>query len=123
MAKILAVDDEKSTLELVSFILERDGHAVTAVGDGQACLDHVTLEKPDLILLDIMMPVMDGYTVFNRLAESEETRGIPVIIMSAKGEMRDAFQMATNFVDYVHKPFDPAVLRERVKKALELRPR
>lgn len=118
MANILAVDDDKDVLELVSFLLEKDGHKVTQARDGQSCLDHVNLERPDLIVLDVMMPVMDGYTVFTRLAENDDTRDIPILMLTAKGQMRDVFQMSSNVKGYVEKPFEPDTLREKVKTIL-----
>ncbi len=119
MAKILVVDDEKNVADLISFLLEKDGHSVRSAGDGEACLAAVAAEKPDLIVLDVMMPVMDGYTVSARLLENEDTRHIPLLILTAKGQMRDAFEMASNVAEYVEKPFDPAGLRERIKKILD----
>ena len=118
MAKILVVDDEEDTRDLVSFVLKRDGHEVSMVKNGQECLDRVAYDKPDLILLDVMMPVMDGYTVFNRLAEGDDTRSIPVLVMTAKGEMKDVFQMSSNVVGYMEKPFDLNTLQMRVRQIL-----
>jgi two-component system response regulator VicR len=108
-------------VDLLTFLMERDGHKVVRAYDGKACLELVDSEKPDLILLDVMMPEMDGYTVFTRLNENEETRQIPVIVLTAKGGMREVFQQSANIAGYVNKPFEPALLQARVKAVLELR--
>jgi CheY-like chemotaxis protein len=118
MANILVTDDDQDVRELVAFVLEKEGHRVTKAQDGQGCLDHVNLEKPDLIVLDVMMPGMDGYTVHSKLAENDETRDIPILILTAKGGMQDVFQLAANVKGYIAKPFDPNALREKVGKIL-----
>jgi DNA-binding response OmpR family regulator len=118
MANILVVDDERNVVELVAFLLEKEGHQVRTVGDGQACLDAVAADKPDLIVLDVMLPILDGYTVCTRLAEDDVTRSIPIIMLTAKGQMRDVFTMSSNVAAYLDKPFDPSDLRARVMKAL-----
>ena len=81
-------------------------------------LERAFAEHPDLIILDIMMPEMDGYTVNARLTENESTRKIPVIILTAKGQMRDVFEMASNVAFYMEKPFDPKHLREKIQDVL-----
>lgn len=121
MANILVTDDDQDVRELVAFVLQKDGHNVTKAQDGQGCLEHVSLEKPDLIVLDVMMPVMDGYTVFTKLAENDDTRGIPILVLTAKGAMQDVFQQSSNVKGYVAKPFDPETLRDKVRKILTSR--
>ncbi|HRY30378.1 MAG TPA: response regulator [Elusimicrobiota bacterium] len=123
MAKILVVDDDKDIVDLICFLVQKDGHTTLKAGDGQACLDQVAREKPDMIVLDVMMPVMDGYTVVTQLASNDETRAIPILILTAKGQMREMFQMASNVADYLEKPFDPDKLRAQVTKILAGRPR
>ncbi len=118
MAKILVVDDEKDVVELVKFMLEREGHQIIEAYDGEEGLAKARQEIPDLIVLDIMMPKMDGYTMHSHLLQSEATSSIPVIILTAKGQMKDLFVMAGNVVVYIEKPFDPKVLREKVKQIL-----
>ena len=119
MAKILIADDEKDVLELVSFILEREGHTVFDVSDGQAALETAEIEKPDLIILDIMMPKVDGYSVASRLRESQTVSNVPVIILTAKSQVKDLFKSLSNVVDYIEKPFTPAVVKSSVKEALK----
>ena len=118
MARVLVVDDEKDVVELVKFLLERDGHQVLEAFNGRVALERAFAEHPDLIILDIMMPEMDGYTVNARLTESDSTRRIPVIILTAKGQMRDVFEMASNVAFYMEKPFDPKHLREKIQEVL-----
>ena len=118
MAKVLVVDDERDVVELVKFLLERDGHKVVEAFNGREALERAYAELPDLIILDIMMPEMDGYTVNARLTENENTKRIPVIILTAKGQMRDVFEMASNVAFYMEKPFDPKHLREKIQEVL-----
>ena len=118
MARVLVVDDERDVVELVKFLLERDGHKVIEAYNGREALEKAYAELPDLIILDIMMPEMDGYTVNARLTETESTKKIPVIILTAKGQMRDVFEMASNVAFYMEKPFDPKHLREKIQEVL-----
>jgi len=118
MARVLVVDDERDVVELVKFLLERDGHKVIEAFNGREALEKAYAELPDLIILDIMMPEMDGYTVNARLTETESTKHIPVIILTAKGQMRDVFEMASNVAFYMEKPFDPKHLREKILEVL-----
>lgn len=121
MTKVLVTDDEKNVVELIGFLLQKDGYDVVTAFDGKACLDKVQSEKPDLIILDIMMPIMDGYTVFTKLAENDETRKIPIIILTAKGQMKDMFAMSSNIAAYMDKPFDPMEIRSKVREILDSR--
>jgi CheY-like chemotaxis protein len=119
VAKILVCDDEKDVVELVSFLLEKDGYNVVTAKNGREALEVVAKDIPDLILLDVMMPEMDGYTVQTRLQEDPKTREIPVIILTAKGQMRDVFAMSSNVVSYMEKPFDPKALRQKIQESLK----
>ncbi|MCB4755667.1 MAG: response regulator [Elusimicrobia bacterium] len=118
MAKILVVDDEKDVVELLTFLLQKDGYTVVNAQNGKEALDVVPKEKPDLILLDVMMPELDGYTVQTRLLEDPATKGIPIIILTAKGHLRDIFAMSANVTAYIEKPFDPKTLRAKIQEAL-----
>lgn len=118
MAKILVCDDEKDVVELISFLLEKDGYSVITAKNGREALDVVAKDIPDLILLDVMMPEMDGYTVQTRLQEDPKTKSIPIIILTAKGQMRDVFAMSSNVVAYMEKPFDPKSLRTKIQESL-----
>lgn len=119
MARILVVDDEKDVVELLKFLLEKDGYSVTTAFNGKEGLAAATAQKPDLVLLDVMMPEMDGYTVQTQLLDNPETRGIPIIILTAKGQLRDVFAMSANVKAYIEKPFDPKTLRAKIQESLK----
>ena len=102
MATILVVDDEKDTVALLRYMLEKDGHKVLEAYDGEGALIAVGLDPaggeneappvlPDIILLDVMMPKMDGYSVYARLQQSARTQNIPVVVLTAKGKMCGVF--------------------------------
>ncbi|MFA6319142.1 MAG: response regulator, partial [Elusimicrobiota bacterium] len=112
MAVILVVDDEKDTVALLRYMLEKDGHQVLEANDGEAALRAVGLDPaggedaapavmPEIILLDVMMPKMDGYSVYARLQQSERTQGIPVVVLTAKGGMWELFQNATGITAFL----------------------
>ncbi|MBI5240556.1 MAG: response regulator [Elusimicrobia bacterium] len=129
MAHIMIVDDERDVVTLVKFLLERDGHMVTTAFDGADALAKLGVEPanpaapvPDVIVLDVMMPILDGFTVSARLGGDARTKGIPLIILTAKGEMRDLFQVSQNVASYLEKPFDPKTLRERIAAILAKKP-
>ncbi len=122
MAKILVVDDEKDVVELLKFLLEKDGHQVSTAYNGREAIDVIPSAKPDLILLDVMMPEMDGYTVQTLLLNNPETKNIPLIILTAKGQLKDVFAVSTNVKAYMEKPFDPKALRVKIKESLEPKP-
>ena len=120
-ATILIVDDEELNRKLLRAQLSILGFAVLEAESGSEALEKAK-EKPDLILLDIMMPTMDGFEVCRRLKESEATRGIPVIYLSALKCSRDKVQaLALGGVDYVSKPYDGPELFARVKTHLTIR--
>lgn len=119
MGKILIVDDEKETVELLRLLLDKDHHDVLTALCGQEALDSLNRQIPHLILLDVTMPKMDGYTFMSHLQSEDATRDIPVMVLTGREGMRDAFQMFTNVVDFVQKPFDIKDLRSRVQAALE----
>ncbi len=119
MPRILVVDDEEPIVELIRFNLEREGFEVIATGDGDAALKKVASEQPDLIILDLMLPGQDGLSVCRILRNDPNTRGIPVIILSARSEEIDrvlGLEMGAD--DYVTKPFSPRELVARVKARL-----
>jgi len=118
--KILIVDDEANLLKLIEQTLIRAGYQVYTSGDGRDALDKVAANKPDLIVLDIMMPYLDGFEVLQALRRKPETRNIPVIILTAKGNDSDIFlgwQAGVNC--YLIKPFNPTELVNYVKKNLQ----
>jgi PleD family two-component response regulator len=118
---ILIVDDTPANLRLLSQMLEEQGYGVRAVTSGPRALESVAASPPDLILLDIRMPEMDGYTVCERLKTQPSTREIPVVFISALGETGDKVRaFAVGGVDYVTKPFQVEEVVARVRTHLEV---
>ena len=106
--KILAVDDERHIVRLVQVNLERQGFEVVTAYDGKEALEKVEAENPDLIVLDVMMPYMDGFEVLQNLKRNQNTRDIPVIMLTAKAQDADVFKGWQSGVDcYLTKPFNP----------------
>jgi two-component system alkaline phosphatase synthesis response regulator PhoP len=117
--KILIVDDEKELVKLVSFNLTIAGYEVLSANNGIEALEICESEKPALIILDIMLPRIDGWEVCRRLKQNPKTSNIPIIILSALSEVDDklkGFDLGTD--DYVTKPFSPRELVVRVKRVL-----
>lgn len=113
---ILVVDDEPRYLSLVEVNLTTDGYQVQTASDGQQAVDSVAEEQPDLVLLDIMMPVMDGFTACERIREFSS---VPIIILTAKGEERDRVRgLDAGADDYIVKPFSAQELLARVRAVL-----
>lgn len=126
MARILVVDDEQDVVTLMKFMLEKDGHSVVPAHDGLEALARLGLEPrdetaviPDLVILDVMMPHLDGYAVCARMHEEPRTKGVPVIVLTAKGETKDLFETSPNAAAHIEKPFDPRALRDLVASMLE----
>lgn len=120
--KILVVDDLLENLRLLSNLLLTKGYDVRKAPDGAMALSNVPRFRPDLILLDIMMPDMDGYSVCQQIKANPESRDIPVIFLSALDLTFDkvkAFEVGA--ADYINKPFHPAEVLARVKNQLRLR--
>ncbi len=118
--KILIVDDHREIIEVIGESFRLRGYQVFEAEDGRAALAKVYQVKPDLILLDIMMPLLDGYEICRTLKNSEETKHIPIILITAKGNQSDierGFEMQAD--GYVVKPFQPIELREFAEKVLE----
>ena len=117
--KIMAVDDERHIVRLIQVNLERSGYQVVTAFDGQEALRKVETEKPDVIVLDVMMPKMDGFEVLKRLQANPDTREIPVIMLTAKAQDADVFRGWSSGVSaYLTKPFNPLELITFVKRIL-----
>ncbi len=118
--KILAVDDEKHIVRLVQVNLERAGYEVVTANDGKEALQKVAEENPDLVVLDVMMPYMDGFEVLQNLRRNPATRDIPVIMLTAKAQDADVFKGWQSGVDcYLTKPFNPMELLSFVKRIFD----
>ncbi len=117
--KVLVVDDDDSIRTVVSFTLEQAGYAVETAANGDSCLEKVYDFQPDLILLDLMMPMVDGWEVLKLLQSNPETEGIPVILLTAKGEVHDKmFALQQGAVDYITKPFVKRELLDRIAEII-----
>jgi DNA-binding response OmpR family regulator len=117
---VLVVDDDPVIQKLLQVNFELEGYKVLTASDGVEGLERARAELPDAIILDIMMPRMNGLEVARALKASDDTRDIPVLLLSAKAQASDVAQgMEIGADDYVTKPFDPAELLERVGDLLK----
>ena len=118
--RILVVEDEASVIKILTRRLEASGYEVLAAFDGAEGLDKALSEKPDLIVSDIMMPKMDGYTFIKKLRADPSGLHIPVIILTAKDKMQDLFLFqGVQDCDYLVKPFESEELLDRIAKLLQ----
>jgi len=117
--QILVVDDEEDILELVRFNLSKEGYQVICAATGEKAVEIARSGLPDLVVLDLMLPGMDGLEVAKFLKNDPETQNIPIIMLTAKGEESDVVTgLELGADDYVTKPFSPRILMARVKAAL-----
>ena len=117
--RILVVDDEEDILELVKFNLAREGYPVICTTSGEKTLKIARMEHPDLIVLDLMLPGMDGLEVARVLKNDPKTKDIPIVMLTAKGEEADIVTgLELGADDYVTKPFSPRILVARVRAVL-----
>ena len=120
--KILVVDDEENIRELVRYNLAREGYQVTTVGSGEEALKQASSKLPDLIVLDLMLPGMDGFAVCRQLKNDSRTAHIPIVMLTVKGEESDiVVGLELGADDYITKPFSPKVLLARLKAILRRR--
>ena len=114
--KVLIVDDEPDVLLMLRVNLESEGYSTALAADGETALRRVEEEHPDLMLLDVMMPVMDGWAVLESLAQADDPR---IVVVSAKSSNRDIVRaLSMGACDYVVKPFDPDELVRTVARVL-----
>ncbi len=119
-AKILMVDDETDIISIVEFRLKSCEYEVITANNGQEGFEKAAKEKPDLILLDINMPIMNGHEMLERLRSCPDLKSIPVIMLTAYSDRRDISHAAElGISNYVTKPFDFTDLMEKISKALE----
>lgn len=117
--KILIVDDEKDLVSLVSLHMKMAGYEVLTASNGEKALAVAQEEKPDLIILDLMLPKIDGWEVCRRLRQDPEIKNVPVIMLTARAEIKDKLKgFEAGADDYVTKPFSPRELVSRVKRVL-----
>ncbi|MDO8885893.1 response regulator [Candidatus Oleimmundimicrobium sp.] len=118
--KILVVDDEVDIVKLITLKLANKGFKVIGAGDGEEALKKVAEEKPDLIILDISMPKMDGWEVCQKLKANPESKDIPIIMLTALGYIAEEFKgLQLGAVKYLKKPFDADTLIKAVYQVLE----
>ena len=119
MKTILVVDDDEMILKMAEFILQQEGYEVVKVMSGMSCLDYLKYNKPDLILLDVEMPMMSGIQTLEIIRANEEYQHSPVMFLTASADMETVVAAGSlKAVDYVVKPFMPQDLADRVKKIL-----
>ncbi|MEI7834569.1 MAG: response regulator [bacterium] len=115
--KVLACDDERHIVRLIQVNLERAGYEVVTAFDGREALKKIDEEHPDMVVLDVMMPYMDGFETLKHIRANPATRNLPVIMLTAKAQDQDVFQGYSHGVDiYLTKPFNPMELLTFVKR-------
>lgn len=118
-ATILVVEDERDILEMVTYNLRKEGYNVVDVNSGEAALKYVTAAPPDLLLLDLMLPGLDGLEVCRSIKRNPQTEHVPIVMVTAKGDEADIVTgLELGADDYVTKPFSPKVLLARIKAVL-----
>lgn len=121
--KVLVIEDEPDILEVIQYNLEREGHKVVACRNGEQGLSRIRTDDPDLVILDLMLPGMDGVEVCRQVKNDPVTRAIPIIMVTAKGEESDiVLGLGIGADDYITKPFSPRELIARVKVVLRRGP-
>jgi len=120
MKRILCIEDEQEMIDLIRLILNRRGFEVKGANGGKEGLEIIRKDKPDLVLLDLMMPDMDGWEVYQQMKANEETRNIPVIVVTAKAQSIDKVLglHIAKVDDYIAKPFSPQELLTSVDNDL-----
>src|SRR5512139_444238 len=123
MPRILIADDEPNIVLALELLMKREGYDIRTVGDGEAAVEAARTFHPDLILLDVMMPKMDGYAVCERLRADPALRGVAIVMLTAKGrEVEREKGMALGADLYITKPFSTRDVVKRVKEVLATKP-
>jgi DNA-binding response OmpR family regulator len=116
--RVLIAEDDRNIVELLSFILERDGYEVVAALDGEAAIDRLRSDPPDMMILDVMLPKLNGFEVLKLLKADPALRSLPVIILTAKGQAHDRRMAEEIGVDaFMTKPFSNRDVVEAVRRA------
>jgi len=117
--KILVAEDQQHVRSLIEYKLKNDGYTVTCVEDGRMALEKAAEILPDLILLDVMMPLMTGFEVLGALKSNEKTRNIPILMVTAQSKKEEVLKgLELGADDYITKPFSPHELAARMKNIL-----
>jgi DNA-binding response OmpR family regulator len=121
--RVIVVDDDKEVQEIVTFALSRNGFEVAVASNGQQLQDVLATNTPDLIILDVMMPGLDGYQIFGRLRKNAATQHVPIIIMTAHAEnIYERISLDLGAAVHITKPFHPLELVGRVQRLLQAIP-
>ena len=119
---VLAVDDEVNARKLLKLLLEREGFRVLTASNGEEALILAKVEQPNVVLLDVMMPKMNGYEALRRLREDQDTAAIPVIMVTARGTEHDiAASFKIGAVFHVEKPYETRDLVQKIRVAMQLK--
>jgi len=118
MKKILIVDDEPSVVNMLTMLVEEAGYNVISAYNGQEALELARKERPDLIITDVLMPVMDGFAFYKELKKSHQTGRIPVLVLTARGQMEDTFKVI-GVDDFVEKPSESKDLLQKISRLLK----
>jgi len=118
--KILIADDQVESRTLIRLYLTKAGYDVIEAANGQDALARIAKEKPDLVILDVIMPILDGASVAIELSKAPETQNIPIIISTTRGTLKDLFSVsqAAKISDFIEKPFKPEELVSKVTKII-----
>jgi DNA-binding response OmpR family regulator len=118
--KVIVIEDEQAMIQLIKLILEKEGFDVIGANGGAEGLDLITRERPDLVLLDLMMPGMNGWDVYQHMKADDQMKDIPVIVVTAKAQQIDKVLglHIAKVQDYITKPFSPNELLESIEKVL-----
>ncbi len=118
MKKILVVEDEQDIAEIISMALVKNGYSTDMAFDGEEALEKINLSKPDIIVLDLMLPKLDGQSVNIKLKENPDTAQIPVIVITAHAKLKELLQARSDFnvTAYLEKPFPLSTLVEKIRE-------
>jgi len=120
--KVMVIDDEPEMLNLVKFTLERAGYEVGTCDNGRQAWDAINQFKPDLLILDVMLPGIDGYSLQVKLAQESSTKEMPIIVLTSLEPAKTLFQKFPQVASFMTKPFNPEELLENVRLALARQP-
>ncbi len=119
MGRILVVDDDLAVRELIEITLKQAGYDVLSAADGKTAVQITQKEKPDLVLLDVRLPELDGYEVCKQITSNPSTRHVPVVFVSARGQIDEIrLGLSAGAVDYFVKPFSTELLKKRIQELL-----
>ena len=119
MAKIVVIDDDPEITDLVEYALVSEGYEVFVCSNGREAMDTIKQHRPDVIVLDVMLPGIDGYAVANKLSQDEQTKNIPIVVITALEQSQGMFEKFYQVKAFLPKPFSTERVLETVKSALK----